>query len=106
MNSDAVHEETQALTLYTIGHSNHAMESFLALLKRHAIQILADVRSSPYSRYTTQFNRPDLEYVVERAGIQYLFLGESLGGRPVGDEFYDEAGYVLYGKVAEAAFFL
>jgi uncharacterized protein (DUF488 family) len=64
------------------------------------------VRSSPYSRYVPHFNRLELEDAVERIGIQYLFMGDTLGGRPEGDEFYDDAGYVLYYRVAEATFFL
>jgi uncharacterized protein (DUF488 family) len=98
-------DEEAPLVIYTIGHSNQPMARLLALLAQHGIQILADVRSQPYSRYVPHFNRPELEDAVERQGVQYLFLGEELGGRPVGDEFYDAQGYVLYGKVAEAPFF-
>ncbi len=95
-----------SLRIYSIGHSNQTLEKFLGLLQQHGIQILADVRSSPYSRYVPHFNRLELEDAVERIGIQYLFMGDTLGGRPEGDEFYDDAGYVLYYRVAEATFFL
>jgi len=98
-------DEGAPLVVYSIGHSNVSMERLLTLLRAHGIQILADVRSQPYSRYVPHFNRPEMEDAVERAGVRYLFLGEELGGRPVGDEFYDAQGYVLYGKVAEAPFF-
>jgi len=37
--------------LYTIGHSNHPAEVFLALLRRHGIGRVLDVRSRPYSRW-------------------------------------------------------
>ena len=40
----------ERLTVYTVGHSNVPLESFLALLWRHGIQSLADVRSAPHSR--------------------------------------------------------
>jgi len=40
--------------------------------------------------------------VARLAGAQYLFLGKELGGRPDAAEFYDPAGHVLYGKVAES----
>lgn len=97
---------TDTLTIYSIGHSNHTIEKFIRLLKLHGIQILADVRSSPYSRYVTHFNRLDLEDAVERQGIQYLFMGDTLGGRPEGDEFYDAEGHVLYSRLAQTPFFL
>lgn len=99
-------EPNEKPTVYSIGHSNHTIEKFIRLLKLHGIQILADVRSSPYSRYVTHFNRLDLEDAVERQGIQYLFMGDTLGGRPEGDEFYDAESHVLYSRLAEAPFFL
>jgi uncharacterized protein (DUF488 family) len=91
--------------LFSIGHSNHALEDFLALLKQHGIQVLVDVRSAPYSRYASQFDREALERALKDAGLSYLFLGRELGGRPEGEEFYDTEGHVLYSQVAEAAFF-
>ncbi len=92
--------------LYTIGHSNHTEEHFVELLKQHAIEVLADVRSQPFSKYTPHFNREALQSVLPRLGIKYLFIGDELGGRPTGEQFYDEAGHVLYHRVAEADFFL
>ena len=80
----ASQEETAPLVVYTLGHSNQPMARLLALLAQHHIQILADVRSQPYSRYVPHFNRPDLEDAVERAGVQYLFLGEEFGRPPGG----------------------
>ena len=68
--------------LFTVGHSNHSMDEFIALLKKHEIQVLADVRSSPYSAYVTHFAREELEASLKQTGIKYLFLGKELGGRP------------------------
>ena len=39
--------------------------------------------------------------MIAEVGVKYLFLGNELGGRPEGDDFYDPEGHVLYGKVAE-----
>ena len=86
--------------LWTVGHSNHPLDTFLDLLRRHEIQVLVDVRSSPYSGYCPHFNIEQLKPAVKAAGIQYLYLGDSIGGRAEGAEFYDEDGRVLYGKVA------
>ena len=80
-------------TLYSIGHSNHEFGDFLALLQKHAIQLVIDVRSSPYSRYVPQANRETLAHALAGAGIQYLWMGDRLGGKPdgaTGD--YDELG--------------
>jgi uncharacterized protein (DUF488 family) len=92
-------------TIWTIGHSNHSQEAFLALLARHRIDLVVDVRSSPYSRYASQFNREVIGPALESQSIRYLFLGDLLGGRVEDREFYDEEGRVLYGRLAESTGF-
>jgi uncharacterized protein (DUF488 family) len=91
--------------LWTIGHSNHPLETFLNLLRQHAIEVLVDVRSSPYSSYCPHFNSDPLKTAVKAAGVQYLFLGDSVGGRADGDQFYDADGRVFYDKLAATAAF-
>jgi uncharacterized protein (DUF488 family) len=93
-------------TLYTIGHSKHSEDKFLALLALHGIKVLMDVRSQPFSRYHPQFRRTNLQRAIEAAGINYLFMGDQLGGRPKGHEFYDDAGQVLYHRMAQSPGFL
>lgn len=88
--------------VYTVGHSNHAQEDFLTLLREHGIEALADVRSAPYSRYAAQFDKDQLRDAVSAAGIRYLYLGAELGGRPDGEEFYGEDGRVDYARVAQS----
>ena len=89
----------------TIGHSNHTVEHFLSLLKPHAVQVVVDARSQPYSKYATQFDHEALKLALQDAGIRYLYLGRELGGRPEGDEFYDGDGHVLYDRVAATSLF-
>jgi uncharacterized protein (DUF488 family) len=72
--------------LFTIGHSNHAIEHFLGLLERHDIRAVADVRSRPYSRFVPHFAKERLEHSLADAGIGYLFLGQELGGKPPRDD--------------------
>jgi uncharacterized protein (DUF488 family) len=91
--------------LYTVGHSNHPAEHFVTLLRDNGVEVLADVRSSPFSKYSPHFNRDSLRQALRDAGVNYVFLGDELGGRPAGDEFYDVDGHVLYNVVAEAPFF-
>jgi uncharacterized protein (DUF488 family) len=88
-------------TLWTIGHSNHPLERFLGLLAQHHIEVLVDVRSSPYSRYASHFNREVLSQAAKELSIQYLFLGDLLGGRAEDDRFYDEQGHAIYGQMAQ-----
>ena len=78
-------------TIYTVGHSNHEPQQFVALLRQHGIEQIVDVRSSPYSRYVPQANRPSLALTLQEAGITYHWLGDRLGGKPGGQVAdYDE----------------
>ena len=67
--------------LFSIGHSTHKIDKFTCLLKCYGIEAVADVRSSPYSKYTPQFNKDVLENVLRNVGIEYMFLGRELGAR-------------------------
>jgi uncharacterized protein (DUF488 family) len=92
-------------SLYSIGHSNHEWGTFVALLVRHGIERLVDVRSQPVSRYTPYFSYPDIGKNLATNGIEYTFLGQELGGRPDGGEFYDDEGHVLYDRWAASPLF-
>jgi uncharacterized protein (DUF488 family) len=67
-------------TIWTLGHSNHPMETFLDLLEASSIRLVADVRRFPGSRRHPQFGREELERHLGEAGIGYRHL-EGLGGR-------------------------
>jgi uncharacterized protein (DUF488 family) len=69
--------------LFTIGHSNHPIEHFLALLRRHGIEAVADVRSRPYSRFVPHFGKERLARILADEGLGCRFLGQELGGKPV-----------------------
>ena len=77
------------LQIFTVGHSNHSIEEFVALLLTHGVQMLVDVRSQPYSRYSPHFNREALAAALTASGIRYHFMGDSLGGRPQQADLYD-----------------
>jgi uncharacterized protein (DUF488 family) len=66
--------------ILTVGHSNHPIENFLALLSGAGVKLLADVRSFPTSRYAPQFNKPALSRTLAERGIEYAFCGSQLGG--------------------------
>lgn len=91
--------------LYTIGHSNHEIEHFLHLLKMHAITAIADVRSSPYSKFNPQFNREVLQKALKENRIAYVFLGEELGPRSDNPACYVD-GKVQYARLARTDLFL
>lgn len=71
---------------------------FLGLLSKHAVDVLADVRSAPYSRFNPQFNREPLVTALNRCGIEYLYYGRELGGRPKDPACY-EGDRLHFGRV-------
>ncbi len=81
--------DLEPLCLYTIGHSDHELAAFIGLLREHAIVHLVDVRSQPYSRWQSQFNRETLAPALRMAGIEYEWLGDMLGGRPADPALYN-----------------
>ena len=66
--------------IFTIGHSTHNLTRFVELLQQYHIEILADVRSKPYSRWQPHFNREQLGVELDKYEIEYVYLGEKLGG--------------------------
>jgi uncharacterized protein (DUF488 family) len=83
-------------TVLTIGHSTHSVEAFIALLRQHSVQAVADVRSRPFSRFNPQFDRGALESSLRSVGMKYAFLGRELGARS------DDPGCYVDGKVQYA----
>jgi uncharacterized protein (DUF488 family) len=86
--------------IWSIGHSNHELLEFVELVRGAGVQVIADVRSQPYSRFNPQFNREPLRTALLEAGIDYVFLGDALGGRPSEPDCYDADAHVLYDRVA------
>lgn len=99
--------DNEAITVYTIGHSNVLFADLLRLLRLHEIAVLVDVRSAPYSQYTPQFNREALQQELQAAGIDYRFAGEFLGGRPTDPTCYKTGtvpdGHAKFLKVVDYA---
>lgn len=97
------------LTVYTIGHSNHPLDAFLDLLRRHGATLLVDVRSQPYSRWVPTYNREQLTRQLQAGtGMGYRFMGQVLGGRPEDRALYDDPdanGRPDYARVAASPAF-
>lgn len=87
------------MQIFTVGHSNHTIDRFIVLLKQHGITALADVRSSPFSRYSPHFNQSSLKNYLSYEGISYVFLGKQLGARPKNIDCYVE-GKARYDLIA------
>lgn len=67
--------------LYTVGHSNQSAEEFMTEIRSFGINCIVDVRSTPYSKFTPQFNAEALGALLKRHGIAYLPFGAEFGAR-------------------------
>ena len=76
------------MKLFTIGHGNHGIDKLLDLLDTNGVRTVVDVRTMPFSRYSPQFNKTDLDAVLAARDIRYLFAGKYLGGRPADPTCY------------------
>ena len=75
-------------TLYSIGHSNLSIQTFLEVLDAFEIQLVVDVRSAPFSRFAPHFNRAELEHALTEHQLDYRYAGDFLGGRPTDASLY------------------
>jgi uncharacterized protein (DUF488 family) len=66
--------------IFTVGHSTHALDAFVALLRGAGVKAVADVRRYPGSRRSPWFARKALAASLAGEGIGYVHL-EPLGGR-------------------------
>ncbi|MDI6723116.1 MAG: DUF488 domain-containing protein [Methanobacterium sp.] len=87
--------------IYTIGHSNITQESFIELLKSFEIQLVVDVRSSPYSKFVPHFNRDNIKKTLKENNIDYTFMGNYVGGKPKDEKYYTD-GKANYDLIAES----
>src|SRR2546428_6350148 len=98
------------VTVFTIGHSNRSLDAFLAILKAHQIECLADIRTIPRSRHNPQFSAESLEKSLPGAGISYARLPRLAGQRRPRKDSRNLAwrndtfrGYADYIDIAELA---
>lgn len=74
--------DSDEISVFTIGYGGQPIDRIVALLKQHSIDVLVDVRSVPYSRARPEFRKKELAEIMRENSIEYLFLGDRLGGIP------------------------
>jgi len=68
--------------VYTIGHSTHPIDEFIALLRQNKVTQLVDIRTIPRSRHNPQFEQAALETALAAANITYTYCKDLGGLRP------------------------
>ena len=79
--------------ILTIGHSNQSLEEFLHLLKLHRVDVLVDVRSHPFSKYTVQFNAPALKDAIAAGADAFVTADFKY------HEFFDADGKLIIADI-------
>lgn len=92
------------IPIYTIGYGNRSIDDFVKLLQDYDIKFLVDIRSQPYSRFSPDFSKDALEKRIKQHHIRYLFMGDTLGGRPKDSSCYVD-NKVDYARIREKPFF-
>jgi uncharacterized protein (DUF488 family) len=80
----------------TIGYGARSIGEFIEAIQAAGAEYLVDVRSVPHSKYKPEFSREPLGARLEQSGIQYVFMGDALGGRPDDPSCYGLDGRVDY----------
>ena len=93
------------MSLFTIGHSTHTQEYFLGLLKQHNIDYVLDVRSSPFSKFASQFNKDVIEDYLKKNNIVYCPMGKFFGARQTDRTLYCDEGYLDFEKTRASELF-
>ncbi|MEM3030590.1 MAG: DUF488 domain-containing protein [Candidatus Micrarchaeia archaeon] len=82
--------------IWSVGHSTRSLVELIELLKHYGIEVVADVRRFPASRKFPWFERKSLEQILPANGINYVWLGEELGG-------FRKGGYEAFARSDEFA---
>jgi len=67
------------MIIYTIGYAGRKLSRFIEFLRDLGINVVIDVRRFPRSKYEG-FNREELEEILPEHGLEYVYLGDLLGG--------------------------
>jgi len=85
--------------LYSIGYATKPLNVFLSQLQHYKIDVIADVRSVPYSKRFHDYHREPLIASLAEQHIRYVYLGKELGPRSKVAAHYDEHGQIQFDRL-------
>ncbi len=99
------------MKIWTVGHSTHSFDEFVALLAQHGITLVADIRAVPKSRRHPHFQADALARNLPDRGVAYRHLprlggwrraeADSPNGAWRNDSFRGYADYAMGSEFAE-----
>ena len=94
------------IDIYTIGHSNYSIERFVEMLKKFKIDVVVDIRGTPYSKYNTQYNKEALGITLKELGFKYIYMGREFAAQRDNKIIYTWEGYSDFEKVINEPSFI
>lgn len=93
------------MEIFTIGYAGFEIEDFIKVLKEHNINSLIDVRSTPFSKFHTDYNKPLLCKVLHEKGIVYRNYNKEFGARQDNKIYYPN-GYLDFSMFTKSNVFI
>jgi uncharacterized protein (DUF488 family) len=94
------------MEIYTIGHSNYAVEKLTHMLKHYNINCVVDIRGIPYSKYNIQYNKETIAETLKEAGFLYIYMAKEFAANRENKRSYNKEGYSDFEKVITEIEFL
>ncbi len=91
--------------MFTIGYATKPVETYIRQLHHHQVDVVADIRSVPYSRAFFDYHREALRDHLRESGLRYVYLGAELGPRSKNPSHYDADGQVQFGRLMQSELF-
>lgn len=88
-----------SLVLFSVGYATKPLDEFLKQLGQHNIDVIADIRSVPYSSTFHDYAREPLQRILTANDVHYVYLGKELGPRSSDPGHYDEMGQVQFDRL-------
>lgn len=96
---------SKPVTLYTIGYATKPISTFIEQLQYYRIDVVADIRSVPFSKRFHDYHQHAIAKWLPEHGIRYVYLGEELGPRSKEATHYDTEGQVQFDRLMESELF-
>ena len=87
------------LALFSVGYATKPLDVFLQQLRQYNIDVIADIRSVPYSSAFHDYAREPLQRLLTANELYYVYLGKELGPRSRDPQHYDETGQVQFDRL-------
>lgn len=85
-------------TIYTIGYTAFSIDEFINILKKYNITCIIDVRSSAFSQFYQDYNKPVLKGRLKKENIEYRNYVDEFGARQNDVTYYHSDGYLDFNK--------